>query len=285
MSEQRADAKPAPETAGVAPRRVEEASLNAWPSIRQTLFDGWLLRFAGGFTKRANCVVPLYTPHRPLLEKVRYCENVYAREQLQTIFRLTSISEHEPLESLLAGRGYEYTDPTEVLTLPLAPTPTPMPTPTPVAADAAVADAAVADAPDAAAVDADLHLLTLDAWLDVYSRLTAMPATARTLQAAILKGIQGESLFAVLGDPANPRACGLAVLEEDLVGLFDIFTRASERGRGHGAALVGALLGRARDAGAKLAYLQVVTDNLPARALYARLGFTGSYRYWYRVSG
>jgi GNAT superfamily N-acetyltransferase len=211
-----------------------------------------------------------------LLEKVRYCENVYAREQLQTIFRLTSISEHEPLESLLAGRGYEYTDPTEVLTLPLAPTPmptpTPTPTPTPVAAEATVADA-------------DLHLLTLDAWLDVYSRLTAMPATARALQAAILKGIQGESLFAVLGDPANPRACGLAVLEEDLVGLFDIFTRASERGRGHGAALVGALLGRARDAGAKLAYLQVVTDNLPARALYARLGFTGSYRYWYRVSG
>jgi N-acetylglutamate synthase len=239
-------------------RRIEEASLNAWPAMQQLLLDGWLLRFARGFTKRANSVTPLFRGEQPLEGKVRFCENAYARERLQCIFRLTSIADLEALDALLAHRGYVYRDPTDVLILPLTVRP-PM--------------------------SVQFNLVPTERWLGAYSNLTGMPETARALHGAILRGIPLPCAYAVIGPPEAPLACGLAVLEDDLVGLFDVVAHPGARRAGHGNAVVTSLLAWAFDQGARHAYLQVVADNQPARGLYAQLGFQLLYRYWYRVSG
>jgi RimJ/RimL family protein N-acetyltransferase len=60
-------------------------------------------------------------------------------------------------------------------------------------------------------------------------------------------------------------------------------TAAHERGRGHAATVLAALLSYAAGAGARHAYLQVDAANDAARRLYARAGFADRYAYWYRA--
>ena len=246
-------------TSSPSSRRIEEASLNAWPALQQLLLDGWLLRFSRGFTKRANSIIPLYPAQESVAEKVRYCENLYARDQLKTIFRLTSIADCETLDAFLAKRGYSSVDTTEVLTT-------------------ALTDRAPTS-------DPSFKLLTREDWLAAYGQLTAMPDKAQILHGAILRGIKGTCAYAAILSGGEPVACGLAVLEQNLVGLFDIYTHSEHRGRGHAKTLVGQLLAWSASEGVTNAYLQMVAANTPARGLYDKFGFKKAYDYWYRISG
>jgi len=41
-------------------RDLESRSMTAWPSFQTIIDDGWVQRFAGGYSGRANSVYPLY---------------------------------------------------------------------------------------------------------------------------------------------------------------------------------------------------------------------------------
>jgi GNAT superfamily N-acetyltransferase len=78
-------------------------------------------------------------------------------------------------------------------------------------------------------------------------------------------------------------ACAQFAIESDLVGLYDVFTAPSVRGRGLSRRLCALLMGQARELGARTAYLQVDAANHAARAVYQRLGFVDGYAYHYRA--
>ncbi|HEX5724297.1 MAG TPA: GNAT family N-acetyltransferase [Longimicrobiaceae bacterium] len=238
--------------------RVEEASLNAWPGLRQLLLDGWLLRFSRGYTKRANSVSPVYASTLPLAEKVALCEERFRADGLPCTFRLTSATAPEGLDALLDARGYRRVDPTLVLSRELE-------------------DGGLPGEGDG------VREAPLEAWLPLHTRLSGAPPERAATHHDILESIAARRATFALAHGGDEVACGLGVLEGDLFGLFDLVTAPEWRHRGFGTRLVCGMLAWARARGARSAYLQVTEANLTARRLYEKLGFTHLYDYWYRV--
>lgn len=74
------------------------ASLNAWPAFTQVDNNGWIARFADGYTKRANSVTILQ-PNTILLEnQVLHYEHLYNRKGQPCIFRLLSFNNNLEIE-------------------------------------------------------------------------------------------------------------------------------------------------------------------------------------------
>ncbi|TFF91560.1 GNAT family N-acetyltransferase, partial [Candidatus Thorarchaeota archaeon] len=80
----------------------------------------------------------------------------------------------------------------------------------------------------------------------------------------------------------EPAGVGLGVTDGDWLGLFSIITLPKLRRRGVAKSVSSGLASWGQSKGATRAFLQVETDNLPARKLYKEMGFQISYEYWYR---
>ena len=106
-------------------RLIEELSLNAWPARQTACYDGWLLRFSEGFTRRANSVNPLYPLTLPVGAKIAFCEDVYRARARQPVFRLDGGSRAAGPGRAVERRGYARQADTHVQTLPLCPDPVP----------------------------------------------------------------------------------------------------------------------------------------------------------------
>jgi N-acetylglutamate synthase len=245
-------------------RCLEEISLNAWPALQTVCLDGWLLRFAEGYTRRANSVQPLYPAIEDgtLMERIAQCERLYARAHRPTIFKMTDAALPGDLDAVLAERGYSREAETSVHILDLR--------------------AFALPAPVAGQISINSQLS--EEWLTAYLEMANIAAPHRPVLRQMLSNIVVPSTaYAMLRCNGEMAAVGMAVSERGYVGLFDIHTSAPWRGQGLGTQLVTALLTWGRDEGANCAYLQVMRDNPPALHLYAKLGFAEAYGYWYRV--
>src|SRR5215218_6901394 len=100
-------------------RFLEELSINAWPSLDMIVYDGWLLRFANGYSRRANSVNPLYPSMLDVNEKISCCEQIYEGRGLPIVFKLTDAAQPDGLGAALARRGYVEEARTSVQTLSL----------------------------------------------------------------------------------------------------------------------------------------------------------------------
>ncbi|MEH2462426.1 GNAT family N-acetyltransferase [Nostoc sp.] len=238
-------------------RVVEEISLKAWPAFETINHRGWLMRFADGYTKRANSVSVLDEIGLDIEEKITYCESQYRARKQNPIFRLLSFTKPEVLDERLATRGYQLIEPSLVMGLRLS--------------------------------ERSLNILptisqeTLNDWLVAYHNLKALGEQPSTIHRMILTAIKSEILFVSFKQNQEIVACGIGILESGCLGIFDLVTSPLQRRHGYATAIIQGLLQWGIDKGAYFSYIQVVQANTPGRNLYEKLGYEPMYKYWYRV--
>jgi ribosomal protein S18 acetylase RimI-like enzyme len=253
---------PEPAQPGGTPlSRIEDAGLNASAPPEQRVLDGWLLRFNPGKAKRARCVNAIGAGRLPLQHKLDLLQAFYRGQDLPVFIRITPFSEPAGLDQCLAALGWVSIDDTRVMVCPAL---------QPLQREPWSGGEAV-------------HAVDPASYAELVGALRGSPPAQRVAHALRLAQspvpYQGFVLRSAGGELL---ACAQMATEMDMVGLYDVFTAPAARSQGLARRLCAELLVRAREAGARVAYLQVESDNAPARRAYQRLGFADAYAYHYR---
>lgn len=253
----------------------EKLSFNTHPCLTEEFYDGWLLRFTEGYTKRANSVNIVATSSGSLDEKITYCEEAYRLRQLPVVFKITPMATE--LDELLEKRGYIAVDKTNVMTVDLTKKGKPE------SKGKAYSKSKTAEVSDEVEVSVIIEEKFTESWQYYYFTfnkvLSSFVPTAKKIQGKIVNPV----LCATVYLNKKAIACGLGVLEQGYIGLLDIVVKEEYRGCGFGKVLCKSLLEKAKEKGATTGYLQVVDSNEAAKRLYKGLGFEDMYSYWYRV--
>ncbi len=237
---------------------IESAAFSAWPSTLSTDILGWRLRLDRGYTLRANSLNA--TEHSQMLSDTDLyaIEAQFRHRGLAPVVRLTSCSAVPEADAWLALRGYGYSGLSRVMTRALS---------------------------DVDGEDADERAWAGSAapWLDAFRTLSHKSDDDHLAHLGILQRIEHPVAWAVQAPTQVPVCCGIGVLVDRHLGLFDIATHAGHQRQGLAQQLCRSILtwGRSRDA--HTAFLQVVATNTNAIRVYERLGFKIAYSYWYRV--
>ncbi|MFJ8068012.1 GNAT family N-acetyltransferase [Peribacillus sp. NPDC096447] len=241
-------------------QKIEELSLNALPAMQTQIYDGWVIRFADGYTKRANSITPIYTSNENVKKKIWNCEQLYFAKNDKAVYKMTPQAKPINLDSVLEESGYVREGTTSVQVFNLAETESPN---------------------DTNIIKYDhLH----DDWFHDFCLLSNINDHDQTILKKMLGNIIPKTCFMLLTDEGGTvTAGGLGVLEDEYIGLYNIITHENFRNQGKGAKLVRNLLHWGKENGAKNAYLQVIETNAPALSLYGKMGFEEKYKYWYRI--
>jgi len=244
-------------------RRLEEIALNASGPANPRFFDGWMLGFTPGKSKRVRSVNPFFGSSLPLETKFDTCKAIYAKAGLPCIIRLTPFAQPPELEDWLAAQGYERFDDTMVMVRSLEDW----------------SDERVKAPPGfPRCVELDLFEWTVETQ-DV--RSLSDDQVRRLLDRQELLHLSGCGM--AMKSRGALVAWGMAQVEDGWAGLYNIETRAENRRSGLARRVVSALLSWSHRHGAAAAYLQVTAENEAAIPLYQALGFSEAYRYWYRA--
>jgi GNAT superfamily N-acetyltransferase len=242
--------------------RVEQACTNAWPARRQVFMDGWLLKAAGGPSRRINSLNPLRAASFDPAPVIEACGPICARLGQPLVVRAPDIA--AGLSGRLAALGFRPEGETCTLS----------------------ADLRGIDVLDDGSVDVAVRPGA--DWLALRSSLNGDDREADRVLRETIEAIGLPTAFACLRQDGVAASLAFGVLDRGLLVVESVATLAGMRQRGFARRTVSALMRWARHQGATNACLQVVAANAPARALYGSLGFETElyrYAYWRKPAG
>jgi ribosomal protein S18 acetylase RimI-like enzyme len=251
-------------TPGIA--ALERVAAAHWQAAEQEALGEWLLRADGGFTGRANSVLPLGGPGMPLASAVDRVERWYLDRGLPPMIVIpgpldSAARAGDPLDAFLAARGWRVrSGPAVVMT--------------------AQATVVAGAGPRARTPPVTLATRPDGAWLARYHYrgMAELPASALRL----LLSAPWQAFASVVASDQTV-AVGRVSVAAGWAGITAIDVAPEHRRQGLGTTLTAVLAAEAARRGAVQVFLQVEEGNIAARALYERCGFTAVHRYHYRV--
>ncbi|MFJ8534502.1 GNAT family N-acetyltransferase [Streptomyces sp. NPDC093591] len=243
---------------------LAQVATRAWRPVQSERLGEWELRAASGFTRRANSVLPLGDPGMPLEDALDAVRRWYGDRGLPAYVQTATGAEgtQELLCAQLERLGWVREVSAEMWIGALAP---------------------VADRGEPAEVAGVVLSREADeAWLARYQRKGVSEVALEVLGS-------GPSVWfaTVPGEGGGaPAAIGRCVVDGRWAGFAAVEVDPALRRQGLATRVMAALARRALDEGASAAWLQVETENVGAREMYARMGFAAHHAYHhYREPG
>jgi GNAT superfamily N-acetyltransferase len=258
-------------------RRLERLHVRAWPASETARIDGWLWRWSGGGSQRANSVSTIDFIGNDMAAALDRAEACYRAKKSPSQVHTFDLGRPAALPALLAGRGYGAGETTltmlATVSSPLARSPLAR---SPLAqSPAAPSPLASPDGPGAPpfepAFDVAVAGDPAPEWLDVY--MEAITESRRAVNRLILRRIPDPRAFFSIRRGGRVISTALGVAHGGHAVAECVATRPDARGQRGAEAAMRALMAWAASLGAHTVGLQVVERNAPAIALYRRLGF------------
>jgi len=238
---------------------LEQVAANAWIAQETERLGGWLLRANGGVTRRANSVLPLGPPALPIEDAIEKVIEFYKARDLSPRFQMTDTSKPQELDNDLSERGFSVGLQVEVHTVAI--------------------NHLTKTEPE---IDVLVSNDITDTWMSVYSESSGYEASTMDIRRNLMRRTTCYKAFALARIDREPAGVGFGVVDGKWLGFFNIAVHPTMRGRGVAVAVNKALAQWGHQRGARSAYLQVESENIPALKLYDKLGFRHVYTYWYR---
>ncbi len=236
---------------------IEEAGLRSWPALDVATDGRWVMRAAGGFTKRANSVQSLdLADDGDAVARLERAARWYRDRRLPPVFRVTPLAGSGILTAL---EGWVADGHSKVLALDMGPL--------------------------AFATDENVLLApaTSPDWLAVQQRLQGYDDPTRDLLGHVVARIKvparGLTIYTGNGVPA---ASAIVMVANGILYTGNVVAAPEHRRKGHTLRLLETGMAWARQSGARRAAINVAAENAPAIGLYQKIGYVPHYKYHYR---